>query len=108
MPTLIVYATGHGATKQIAEHADELLCKKLGLFLSGLQESGETEYLEQNFPKALLDSASAKAFLGGIFDPEKCGFIERKIIKAVAKLDTYTSTINEEKIAAFVQALRDA
>ena len=86
-------------------HTAELKSKRLGLFVSGLQKDGEAEYLKQNFPQELLDHAAAKAFLGGIFDPEGCGFVARKLIKAVAKIDAYTSTIDEEKINLFVQRL---
>ena len=94
------------AVKKIAaEHADELQNKTIGLFLSGLQESEAETYFKDNFPAELLERAAAKAFLGGIFDPEKCGFISRKLIKAAAKLDSYTSTIDEAKITTFAEAL---
>ena len=86
-------------------HVDELQNKRIGVFLSGLQKEGEAESLKQNFPQELLDVAMAKALLGGIFDPGKCGFIARKIIKTVTKLDSYTETIDEVKINEFVQQL---
>ena len=96
----------HKSIKSFAvKHTNELQNKKLGIFLSGLQADGEDEYLKQNFSKELLDKADAKACLGGIFDPEKCGFFARTIIKAVSKLDTYTSTIDEGKIVLFAKAL---
>jgi len=83
----------------------DLQNKKLGIFLSGLDANGEEGYLKKNFPEDLLNKAEAKAFLGGIFDPEKCGFLARKIIKTVSGQASYTSTIDEEKIESFVQAL---
>jgi len=86
-------------------HTDELQTKRLGLFLSGLQKESEVEYWTQNFSQEILDAAMAKAFLGGVFNPEKCGFFARKIIKAVAKLDSYTDTIDETKINEFVHQL---
>ena len=88
-----------------AEYSTQLQSKRLGIFLSALQVDGETEYFKQNFSEELIDNAAAKACLGGIFDPEKCGFFARKIIKAVAKLDTYTTTVDEEKIKLFAQNL---
>jgi len=94
-----------GLKRFAAENVEELQNKKLGIFLSGLQASGEEGYLKQNFPAELLDKAVAKAFMGGIFDPEKCGFLARTAIKVIAKLDSYTSTIDEEKIAVFAQTL---
>jgi len=95
--------------KEIKEFAgkniNELKSKRLGIFVSGLQESGEAEYLRKNFPPDLLAAAKAKAFLGGIFDPEKCGRLARIAIKAASKLDKYTSTIDEEKIDRFTRQL---
>jgi len=154
MKALIVYATKHGATKQIAEqlaeylggadlvdvgagetaslteydcvllgspltagsirkevgafvrqHAGELGGKRLGLFVSGLQGEDEDSYFQQNFPPELLAAARAKAFLGGVFDPAKCGFVARKIIKAASKLEGYTNTIDPARVEAFAREL---
>ena len=93
--------------KFAAEQIGDLKSKKSGIFLSGLQTDGETEYFKQNFSQVLLDSVTAKAFLGGIFDPEKCGFFARKIIKAAAKFDSYTNTIDEAKINEFVHRVTE-
>jgi len=40
-----------------------------------------------------------------VFDPDKCGFVARKIIKAVAKLDRYTNTIDPARVEAFAREL---
>lgn len=153
MKSLIVYATKHGATEQIARLIAErlpgaVLCNlkkeappdlsgydcvvlggpltagqvpkevkafaqqqeaalktlQLGLFVSGLQPEGEAQYLETNYP-ALLGAAKAGRFLGGIFDPGKCGFMERAMMQAAAKLKGYVSTISEERVTLFVQEL---
>ena len=99
----------HKQIKQFAaNHIEQLTSKRLGLFVSGLQKEGEATYLKQNFPPGLLDAARAKAFLGGIFDPAKCGFLARIGIKMAAKLNTYTSIIDEDEINAFVQLLLES
>ena len=90
-------------TSFINNHSDELLSKRTGLFLSGLQETGHEECFKQNFSQELLDNSIDRAFLGGVFNPEKCNFLERKIIKVIAKFDSYTSTIDDDKIATFGQ-----
>lgn len=87
------------------QHTGALCGKRLGLFVSGLQSEGEEAYFQQNFPPELLAAARVKAFLGGIFDPVKCGFVARKIIKAVAKLDSYTNTIDPARVEAFAREL---
>ena len=91
----------------IEKYNDELQNKRLGLYLSGLEKSGEEGFFKHNFSQAILDKAAAKAFLGGIFDPAKCGFAERKILKAVSNLDAYTSTVDEDRINSFAQELLD-
>lgn len=87
------------------KHKKELKSKRLGLFVSGLMESEGLANLEKNFPSELTKSAKSKTFLGGIFDPQKTGFIARTVMKKVAKLENYTSTINQQEIRAFVGQL---
>ena len=89
----------------VRQHAGELGGKRLGLFISGLQGEEEESYFRQNFSPELLAAARAKAFLGGVFDPAKCGFVARKIIKAVAKLEGYTNTIDPARVEAFARDL---
>ena len=86
-------------------YAGELGGKRMRLFVSGLQGDAEDLYFQQNFPPELLAAARAKAFLGGVFDPVKCGFVARKIIKAVAKLEGYTNTIDPARVKAFAREL---
>ena len=154
MNTLILYATKHGATREIAEriadnmssavlhdlkqsnipklegfdcviigsslyagfirkeakvflaqNADKLLNKKIGLFLSGMAKSDEKKYFDDNFPKSILQAAKAASFLGGTFDPSKAGKMERLIMKVVTKQSEYTNTIDDEKIKQFAKSM---
>lgn len=89
----------------VARNKNELGTKRTGIFVSGLLAENEAEYFQKNFPQWLLDITSAKAHLGGIFDPENCNSIDRMIMKKVAKITEYTCTIDEEKICAFVNSL---
>lgn len=93
--------------KSFAKENEEVLGqKRLGIFLCGLQEKGEKEYLEANFSQALVQKAKAVAFLGGVFDPSKCGFLAKAVIKKVAGLSEYTNMINEKKIADFGEQMK--
>ncbi len=87
------------------QNAEVLAGKRLGLFLSGLDETSAEENLQKNFPEALLAAAKAKAFLGGAYDPAKCGFLEKTLMKAITKHKDAVSTVSDEKIAAFAEAL---
>ena len=87
------------------KYQSELLDKKLGLFLSGLAEEEEEQYFKQNFPPSILEAATSKHILGGIYDPQKCTLVERIAMKLVPKINAYISTISSEKIAAFAREL---
>ena len=89
----------------LAQNADRLIEKKLGLFLCGLQESEEKQFFDANFSPDILKAAKATGFLGGIFDPNKAGFMERFLLKAVAKLPEYTNRIDNTKIEQFAEVM---
>lgn len=90
----------------LAQNEGALCQKKVGLFLSGLDPSREKECLEGNFSKNLLNAATAKAFLGGIFDPKKAGVMGRLIIKMITKQSAYVDNISDDKIEQFAEALK--
>lgn len=156
MKALILYATKHGAAKEIAERMakhmsgsmvcdlksgeipslslfdcvilgsslyagairkeakeflaqnTEALCnhKRLGLFLSGMDASRETTFFDANFSQEILQAATVKGFLGGVFDPHKAGFFERLIMKAVAKQSAYANTIVDDQIGQFAEMMK--
>ena len=90
----------------LEQNADRLKEKKFGLFLCGLQENEEKQFFASNFSPDILTAAKATAFFGGIFDPKKAGFMERFIIKTVAKLPEYTDRINNTKIDQFAEMMK--
>lgn len=89
----------------LTERAQELGEKPLGLFLSGLDATGEERYFAANFPQSLLTRAKAKAFLGGAYDPAQCAFGERFVMKLLGK-NQAVSTISHEDIQRFADALK--
>lgn len=91
----------------VAQNASALAAKELGLFLSGMDKKPENHdvFFENNFPAEIRQAASANAFLGGIYDPAKAGFIDRMIFKAAAKQSGYVNTISEDEINAFVRGM---
>lgn len=91
----------------ISRHQDELLDKRLGLFLSGLSETGENKYFRDNFPPQLLEAAVVKQMLGGVYNPQVCSLAERIIMRLVAGCKSYVSTVNHQRIAAFADALKE-
>jgi len=79
--------------------------KKLALFLSGMGTESSEKVFKDNFPAELLETAISKEILGGIFDPQKANKLEKTIFKLVAKQGDYKSTINQDKIKAFVKSV---
>ena len=85
----------------LSQNAEALRQKELGLFLSGLDMDQEKKFLEANIPPDILRSAKAASLLGGIFDPEKAGFLERFIMKVITKRSEYSDVIDDGKIERF-------
>jgi len=90
----------------LAQNAGELSKMKLGLFICAMGESGEDEILTANVPDAVRQAANAISVFGGVFDPAKCNFFERFIMKVVTKQSGYYSTISDEKISKFLEAMK--
>jgi len=81
--------------------------KKIGLFVSGMSQEGGEGVFFRNFTEPLVSAAKATAVLGGIFDPQKANFFEKLIMKIVTKQTGYVNNIDNEKINAFVAAMKE-
>jgi len=90
----------------LVENAESLCKKKLALFISGMSESDGDEAFKSNVPEAVLQAATVKGSLGGIFDPGKSNFFERLVMKVVTKQSGYVSNVSDEKITKFVEAIK--
>jgi len=90
-----------------AQNADILKEKRLGLFLSGMSGNDGAEVFSANVPEDVLKAAKARCALGGIFDPKKSNLFERLIMRVVTKKSEYVSTISDERISEFVDAMND-
>ena len=90
----------------LSQNAGAFQGKNIGLFLSGMAESGEEKFFESNFPAEIVRSAKAADILGGVFDPEKAGFMERFIMKIITKQPGYINKISDDKIARFAEIMK--
>ncbi|NET33416.1 MAG: flavodoxin [Cyanothece sp. SIO1E1] len=63
------------------DHIDQLLTKKLGLFICYMDKDQEMEEYINSFPAALIQHAHAEGYFGGEFDFDKLNFIERFIVR---------------------------
>lgn len=82
-----------------------LLHKKVALFMCGMNKPElENEFVEA-FPLELRLHAVANIIVGGEYILERMNFIERLIIKKIAKVDESSSHLNYEKIDELIAEL---
>ena len=84
-----------------------LFQKKTGLFVCGMEPTQEkrAQELKDAYSDELTKKATATGFLGGEFLFEKMNFIERFIIKKIAKTNRTVHRIDKEAIDVFVKKL---
>ena len=92
------------ARAYVAANSAALCQKTLGLFVCGLHV--DISFFYKNYPPGLPDRAKTKGFLGGIFDPEKGNAAERLIMRAITKQSGYVTTLDDEAIDQFVDAIK--
>lgn len=91
------------------EHLDELIQKNMGLFICGMQEEHAIrKELELNYPAVLRKSALAMDCFGGEYHFDTMNFMEKMIIRKVAKVKEDVSDIDEETIQQFADKLNTA
>ncbi len=97
-----------GAFRKYCEkNKEELLKKKLGLYICCMSEDKQAEdQLKNNFSPELYEKALAKDYFGGIFDFAKMNFLERFIIKKVAKVKESVFKIKEDRITKFAEKFK--
>jgi menaquinone-dependent protoporphyrinogen oxidase len=93
------------AKEYLAQNAELLQKKRLGLFLTGMNAINQITYFNSNFNTNTLQATKAKAFLGGVFDPKKAGFFERIIMWVVTKQSGHLDRIDDKAIEQFVKDL---
>ncbi|MCX6567119.1 MAG: flavodoxin domain-containing protein [Candidatus Aminicenantes bacterium] len=88
------------------KNRDVLRQKKLGLFVSCMEEGEKArQQLEKAFPADLISGAAAVAHFGGAFDFDKMNFLERTIVRKVAKVSASVSKFDEAAVRDFARRL---
>ncbi|MEH7111250.1 flavodoxin domain-containing protein [Neobacillus niacini] len=90
----------------IGKHYEDLLTKKLGLFLCCWHD-GETaiDQFDTAFPEELRRVSIANGIFGGEFLVSKMNFIERQIVKKVSGVTVDTSNLDKTAIMSFVMKI---
>lgn len=89
-----------------AANLHQLKEKKIGLFICCMRD-GDIAAAELNsaFPAELFRHAQAKEYFGGEFILKKMGFLDRMVVKKVAKVEQDVSNILAENIDRFVYSM---
>ena len=88
-----------------SQHLESLKEKKLGLFVCGMQAHTSHDAINNNFPEELLKGAKISEYFGGEFNFDKMGFMERTIVKKIAKANTNISDIQQGNIERFIESM---
>ena len=92
----------------ITANENELLLKKLGLFICCMYEGEKAdEQLQTAYPEQLQQHSVVNAVFGGEFDFKKMNFVEKFIIKKMSGSTENVSTLSEEKIFEFATAFNE-
>jgi menaquinone-dependent protoporphyrinogen oxidase len=92
-----------GKIKSFCKANSEVLKQKeLGLFICCMDEGEEAQiHLRNAYSEDLLQHAKATACLGGEFNFDKMNFLERMIVRKVAKVNFSTSKMDKQAIRKF-------
>lgn len=94
--------------KYIDSHLNELLTKRIGLFICAAQEEKIREKeLKDSFPEVLFQHALCKEIFGYEVHFEDMNFIERKLVGAILGHKKSYSELSEEKINQFAHAMAE-
>lgn len=97
------------ATEFCTKNLEALGNKKVGMFICGSQEGdGLKQELQVAYPQELQSKAVAIECFGGEYVFGKMSFIDKTIIKVIAKSNKDSSTIKDDKINNFIQIMKNA
>lgn len=86
-------------------HKQQLLKKKLGLFIYCANSEKAEEQAEGAYPAELLQHAAAVAYFGYAFYFERLNFLEKAVVRVVAGANSTREDINTEAMERMCTAL---
>ncbi|MBN1886018.1 MAG: flavodoxin domain-containing protein [Candidatus Krumholzibacteriota bacterium] len=96
-----------GIRKYCERHREALLGVRLGLFVCHMQEGEEARsQFEAAYPEGLRRHASAAGLFGGEFDFSKMNFLQRGIVRKIAKIEKSVSRFDEAAVRDFAATMK--
>lgn len=91
----------HNMQKFLFKNRNLLLSKQLAVFMCGMLEDKQEQLFEQNFSAELRNHSVCNGLFGGEFIFEEMNFIERFMVKKIAKVNHSVSSIKYDQIDEF-------
>lgn len=91
-----------------AGKTDELISKRVGLFICGMNDKDVDKQFNNLFPEVMLANAVAKEHFGGEVVFKKMNFLERFIMKKIGKTNENVSKMSEENIERLAKVMNKA
>jgi menaquinone-dependent protoporphyrinogen oxidase len=91
-----------GVKRFCEQHKDELLARRIGLFICFMNRELGQEEFENAFDKVLRDHAIAHGLFGGELLFDKMNFMEKFIVKMVTKQNQSQSQLDYPAIEKFI------
>jgi len=110
--TVIIGGSVHSGTIQqelmtfCIRHKEELLNKRLGLFMCFMNNDLADLEFEDSFPIDLRRHAMAKGFVGGEFLMENMTALERASVKEVKGIDDSVYRLDKKAIQKFIEDIK--
>ena len=110
--TIVIGGSVHAGTIQqelmtfCIRHKEELLKKRLGLFMCFMNNDLSDLEFEDSFPIDLRRHAMAKGFVGGEFLIEKMTELERASVKEVKGIDDSVYRLDKKAIQKFIEDIK--
>lgn len=91
-----------GMKKLIEAHRSELLQRPLSIALCGMNKDGFDETIQLSFDKEIREHAAIH-LVGGAYYFDKLNFLEKMVVKKIAKVSQSSEEINYEELNKVAQ-----
>jgi menaquinone-dependent protoporphyrinogen oxidase len=94
--------------KYCEKNLEELLTKRVGLFICYMEKEKETEEYLNAFPAALIQHAHAEGFFGGEFRFDQMNFVEKMIVRKTLGFNESVRRVNSQSINHFAMLMQQS
>lgn len=102
-----IYA-GHPSKRMVEfckQYMEELLQKRLALFVCGMDRNNATHEIDASYPKEILSKAVSSTFFDGEYQLDKMNFPDRMLLRVFFKVKESQTRAYEEDVKLFIQSL---